>query len=63
MAERGRQAEIGGRLLPAVDVPGHLRATMMRVRLGAMRVIDGTEPQALIQIRKRNEARIGEMRL
>jgi hypothetical protein len=39
VAERGRQAEIGGRLLPAVD---------------------GTEPQ--IQIQKRNEARIGEMR-
>jgi hypothetical protein len=41
VAERGRQAEIGGRLLPAVD---------------------GTEPQIQIQIRKRNEARIGEMR-
>ena len=53
--------EIGDRLLPAVDLLGDLRATMTRVRLGATRVLDETEPGALAQARDRNDARIAEM--
>ena len=53
--------EIGDRLLPTVDLLGNLRATMTRVRLGATRVIDETEPRAHAQARERNEARIAEM--
>jgi methyl-accepting chemotaxis protein len=53
--------EIGDRLLPTVDLLGNLRATMTRVRLGATRVIDETEPHAHAQARERNAARIAEM--
>ncbi|MEL6061589.1 MULTISPECIES: methyl-accepting chemotaxis protein [unclassified Methylobacterium] len=52
---------IGDRLLPAVDLLGDLRATMTRVRLGATRVIDETEPSAHARAQERNAARIGAM--
>ncbi|MCJ2089432.1 methyl-accepting chemotaxis protein [Methylobacterium sp. E-005] len=48
-------------MLPAVDLLGDLRATMTRVRLGATRVIDETEPSAHTRARERNAARIGAM--
>ena len=53
--------EVGERLLPAVEKLGDLRATMTRVRLGATRVLDGTDAAAVDQARARNLARINEM--
>ena len=53
--------EIGDTQLPTVDLLGDLRATMTRVRLGATRVIDETDPMAYARARDRNEARVGEM--